>query len=221
MRHPLQKRAIVADDQGGGPACPDLGFQGFDGQDVQVVGGLIQQDDVRVLGKRLGQRRPPRLAARKALCRLLGIDAKGVQRGLGQIVRRPARCGVFQHRGAGDLRLLRDKGDRCAGRDGAVPVIRLDLSGQDPQQGRFAGTIAPHQTGAIARIQREVHAVEQHHRPVSKTDLFQGEDGGSHRRAVLQGPASEASSRFSESRSRTKPRPWRANLSGVERPLCR
>ena len=90
LRHAFQERPVVADDQGGGPAGTDLGLEGFNGQDVQVVGRLVQQNDIRVLGERLGQRRTPGLAARQALRGFRWIDAESIQRRLGQIVCRPA-----------------------------------------------------------------------------------------------------------------------------------
>ena len=60
---PFQEGAVVADDQGGATAGLQLLFQGLDGQDVEVVGRLVEQKNVGVFGEGAGQGRPAGLAA--------------------------------------------------------------------------------------------------------------------------------------------------------------
>ncbi len=53
----------MTDRQHGGAGLPQPLLQRFDGQDVQVIGRLVQQQHVRVLREGPGQRRTPDLSA--------------------------------------------------------------------------------------------------------------------------------------------------------------
>ncbi|MNT85345.1 hypothetical protein D3C72_2255040 [compost metagenome] len=54
----------MADHQDGEAGLDQLVFQQFDGQDVEVVGRLVQQQDVGLFGESLGQGGATGLAAR-------------------------------------------------------------------------------------------------------------------------------------------------------------
>jgi hypothetical protein len=82
---PVQEGPVVADDQSGRLQAGELGLERLDGEDVEVVGGLVQQDDVGVLGEGLGQRGAAGFAAGQALGGLGGVEAEGVEPGLGHV----------------------------------------------------------------------------------------------------------------------------------------
>ena len=90
----------------------------------------------------------------------------------------PPAVGVVEQGLAGDVRLLRHD-RRCAvpGWTNALAGVGLDLAGHDAHQGRLAGAVAADQAGAGARLERQVDAVEQLHRPVRQADVVQSEDG--------------------------------------------
>ncbi len=166
----------MADDQGRRAGGGQLLLQGLDGQDVQVVGGLVEQDDVGVLGEGAGQRRAADLAAGEALGGLFGVETEIGEPCLSLVVLGAAGRGVVEQGRAGDLRLLWHEGDAGPRRDVALAAVRLDLAGQDAQQRRLAGAVAAHQAGADPRIEGQVDAVEQHQRTVGEPDVLQGED---------------------------------------------
>ncbi len=59
-RQIVQKTAVMADDDHGGRAAGQFGFQPLDSGQIQMVRGFVQQQDVRRRRQRAGQSRPPR-----------------------------------------------------------------------------------------------------------------------------------------------------------------
>jgi hypothetical protein len=177
---PLQEGAVVADDQGRGAGGGELGLENFDGQDVEVVGGFVQQEDVGLFGEGPRQGGAPDLAAGEAPRRLVATQPEDFQGRLGFMRRGAARDGVVQQGLAGDLGFLRRIGDPRPRRDRALAAVRLGLACQDPQQRRLAGAVAAHQAGAAPGVQPQVDAVEQHQGPVGQADILEGEDRGLH-----------------------------------------
>ena len=63
--------------------------------------------------------------------------------------------------------------------DGRGDIVRQGLISEIVlQDGKvyFSIAVPPDQAGAHPRLDRQVHPVEQHHRPVGETDLLQGQD---------------------------------------------
>ncbi|MNV29316.1 hypothetical protein D3C71_1205380 [compost metagenome] len=110
----------MADHQDGEAGLDQLVLQQLDGQDVEVVGRLVQQQDVRLLGEGLGEGGAAGLAARQVLRGLFWVEAEGGQPALGGPALGPARGGVVQQGVASDVRLLRHIGEAGPGLDGAV-----------------------------------------------------------------------------------------------------
>ncbi len=175
---PLQEGAVVADRQDRRPALFQPRLQGLDGQDVQVVGGLVEQQHVGLFGEGSGQGGAADLAARQARGPLGGVEAEALQLGLGAVRRRAAGNGVVQEGGAGDSRLLRHLNHPGGRRHGAFAGIGFGRAGQDAQQGRLAGAVAAHQAGAGPRLQSDVDAVEQLHGTVAQGHVLEGQDRG-------------------------------------------
>ena len=184
----------MADDDQGRAHRGELGLQGFDGQDVEVVGRFVQQQDVRLFSEGASQGRAADFAARQARGRLGRIHAEHVERGFPAMRLCAAQGDVVQQRLAGDLRLLRDVGDAGGRLDAALAVIGLDLASEDLQQGGLARAVATDQAGARTRLHRQVDAVEQHLRPVGETDILKCENGGLHAARDIAGPAASSDS---------------------------
>ena len=79
----VEEGAVVADDQHREPGLEELLLQQFDGQDVEVVGRLVKQQQVGLFGKGLGQGSPAVLATGQVDGGLFRIEAEGGQPGLG------------------------------------------------------------------------------------------------------------------------------------------
>ncbi|MND87406.1 hypothetical protein D3C80_794060 [compost metagenome] len=157
----VQEGAVVADDQQGETGLDQLVFQQFDGQDVEVVGRLVQQQQVGLFGKSFCEGGAADLAARQPLRRLGRVEAEGLQPAFGGPALGLARGGVVGERLAGDDRFLRDIGEAGAGLDRAVARVGLDQAHDHLHQGGLARPVAPDQGGAAARLHRHVDAVEQ------------------------------------------------------------
>ncbi len=82
--HTVQEGAVVADHQQGEPGLDQLVFQQLDGEDVEVVGRFVQQQDFRLFGKCLGQSRAADFTARQSLCGFFGVQAEGGQPAFGR-----------------------------------------------------------------------------------------------------------------------------------------
>jgi hypothetical protein len=173
----LQERPIVADDQRRGSAGPQLGLQRLDGEDVQVIGGLVQQQHVRPFGEGPRQRGAAALAAREPQRRALWVEIEQLQHGLGLVGQGAARCGVVEQGRALDTGFLAQQGHAQAGCQETVAAVRLDLARQNAQQGRLAGSVAADQAGAHPGLQAEVDAVEQHARAVGQPHVLQCDQG--------------------------------------------
>jgi hypothetical protein len=70
--HPVQEGPVVGDEQQGAGEFRQQGLQPFDGGEVQVVGGLVQQQQFRFRGQGAGQGDA-----------LLGAAGQGVHQGVG------------------------------------------------------------------------------------------------------------------------------------------
>ena len=81
----VEEGAVVGGDQERARASPEVLLEPFEGVEVEVVGGLVEQQQVRVGDDQAGQRRPRLLAARQRgrwLRPLVAREAEPGQRGL-------------------------------------------------------------------------------------------------------------------------------------------
>jgi hypothetical protein len=79
-----EEAPVVADDDQRRPACTELALQPFDGGEIEMVGGLVEQQDVGVGREHARERRAARLAARE----LRGVFVAGEAELLQEIARR-------------------------------------------------------------------------------------------------------------------------------------
>ena len=160
----LQKAAVVADEDERRAPRIEFTLQPLDGRQIEMVGRLIQQKNIRIGRQRAGERRAARLAAGNLLRVFIAGERERLHQTLGgmQVVeRRQARAHIIaQRRKAGEIRLLRHVANGSAGLQEARAVIGLDQAGGDPEQRRFAGAVAPDQRRAVAFRNDELRALQ-------------------------------------------------------------
>ncbi len=142
---------MADDDQRATPAL-QLAFQPFDGRQIEMVGRLVQQQDVGRGRQHPRQRRAAGLAAGD----MRGVFVAGQPELLHEIARlimvvagAEAGLDIGQRRlVVAEVRLLRQIADGGAGLHEAAAAVRLDEAGGDLEQRRFAGAVAADQADA-------------------------------------------------------------------------
>ena len=154
----------MADDERCAAERLQLLLQQFDGRHVEMVGRLVQQQDVRIMREGMGKGDAPRLPARRLGQVEIERHAPGAQLGLRPVehVRvQLVRDIIQRRREARKVRLLQQMARHHAGLHEDLAVVRLDRPAKDAHQGRLAGAIAPDQRHPFPAREREVHAREQ------------------------------------------------------------
>ena len=161
-------------------------FELLDAGDVQVVGGLIEQQQVRFQRQGERQRRALALAAGGpgGVDRTVDLESRREldQPGLASPAP-PLVDNVFQSAALPqtlEQRVRRRQLGFLLDVDDAQPVAPLhftsverDAAGHDAQQGRFASAVAANQTNAITLVQRAGRLIEERCQPVSEFSVKQ------------------------------------------------
>ena len=187
-RQPLQQPAVVADHHDAGAHPGQLALQPLDARQVQMVGRLVEQQDVRRRRQRPCQRRAPHLAARERR-RVFGA----AQPELFQQVARPVVVGVgvghqprldIRERGgeAGQVGFLRQIADGGAGLGEAAAGVLFHQAGGDAQQGGLARAVPPDQADPVAGGHRQSGAGQQRGGAEGQVDVLQQKSGRRHGR---------------------------------------
>ncbi len=159
-------------------------FQPLDGRHVQVVGRLVQQQQVRGRGQGTGQRRPARLPAgqpTRVLGRRPARARTAVRRAMPGIVGPEPGPHVVQRGGmAGQVGLLRQRAQRGARLQEPRAGIRQQLAGRDAQQGRLARAVAPDQAQPLAGRHPEAGAVQQRRAAEGQPYVLEQKQGRRH-----------------------------------------
>jgi len=176
-----QESPVVADDHQGRAQTGELRFQPFDGGQIEVVGGLIEQQHVRLGGKHLRQSGTTRLAPGQMGRILATGEAEPLQqvlRAIGIVARLEAGRGVIE-RGSMSrkVRLLRQVADGRAGLEEPHSRVGGDGAGGDLQQRRLARAVAADERDFFARQHGELGVFEELRGADRQSDLLQGEDG--------------------------------------------
>jgi hypothetical protein len=149
-------------------------FEQRDAVDVEMVGGLVQQQQVRLERQRERQRSALDFAAGRALRRRRLVEPESMQV-FGQPrvdapaialvgdVGEPAALheALAERRCAGQLWLLLDEHDRRPFRALDAAVVQREPAGDREQQRRLPGAVATDQPDSFARVDGEVGAIEQ------------------------------------------------------------
>ena len=150
-----QEAAVVADQHQRAAASCELAFQPFDGRQIEMVGRLIQEQDIGRGRQYPRQRRAASFAAGEM--RRVFVVAKRellqqIARPIAVIAGAQALLDIGKCRcKAGEVRLLRQIADGRAGLHKAAAGIGFDGACRDLQQRRLAGAVAPDQADALGR----------------------------------------------------------------------
>ena len=150
----VEKAPVVADDDERRLPGVELAFQPFDRRQVEMIGRLVEQQDVGRRRQHAGERGAARLAARQRRRVFVAAQAELLQ----QIARRVAivvgpetRLDVIGRGGeAGKIRLLRQVADGRVGLEEDGAAVGLDQPGGDLEQRRFARAVAADEAHALA-----------------------------------------------------------------------
>ena len=175
-----EEAAVVADDDEGRLDVLELGLQPLDGRQVEVVGRLIEEDDVRLGRQHPGQGRAAGLAAGEPGRILVALQSQRVEQICAAIVvvaRLHAVLDIAKRGGeAGEVRLLRQVADGDARLQEAAAGIGFDLAGGDLEQGGFAGAVAADKRDLVAGGHRQLSAFEHRRAADRQPDILQGKN---------------------------------------------
>ena len=187
---PGQEGAVVADHQQSAAEPGQFAFQPGDSRQVQVVGRLVEQQEIWRRDQSARQGGPASFAAGQRP-QLRGavqgepLEGRFGQRTSGRIVLRQAVGHIVGQslfgRQAGRLRQVADLQTAL---QTATAAIQLDQSGQHLQPGRLSAAVASDQGGTLSPGQSQVEAFEQRPSPEAEAGILQGDQrgGGGHRR---------------------------------------
>ncbi len=149
-----EEAPVVADQHQRAASCVEIAFQPFDGGEIEMVGRFVQQQDVGRGSQHACQRRAARFAAGQVGRIFLAGQSQLLEQEAGLVVivaRSEAGFHIGQRgRHSGKIRLLRQVADGRARLDETFAAVRLDQTGGDFQQRRFARTIAADQAHPLA-----------------------------------------------------------------------
>jgi hypothetical protein len=183
-RQGREKSPVVADDHHRRAARVELAFQPFDGRQIEMIGRLVEQEDIGRRRQHARKRDAACLAARKprriflpGKAELLEQVASGMR-----IVGRPQPgFDIGKRRGkAREIRLLRQVTHQRARLHEDRPAIRLDQPSGDLEECRLTRTVAPDQRHAFARRHRELGAGEERRAAEGQRDIFELKERRSH-----------------------------------------
>src|SRR5579872_2427809 len=170
--HPVEEGAVVS-DHGGGRYLEQQPLQTLDGLDVEVVGGLVQQQQIRLQRQRQRQSGALALSAGAGVRRHRAREIKALQvlpearvhaPVLALVRTRSLRTqpqALVQSRRGRQLRLLLDEHQAQAVAPLHLAFIERLLSREHREQSRLAGAVAADQPEALAGENGELRAVEQ------------------------------------------------------------
>ena len=167
----------MADDDQRAAAAVEFAFQPFDGGEIEMVGRLVEQQDVGRGRQHPRQRRAAGLAAGDMRGVFVAVQPELLQqiaRLIVVVAGAEAGLDIGQRRGeAAEIRLLRQIADGGARLHEAAAAVGLDQAGGDLQQRRFARAVAADQADALARRHRQFDARQQRRAAEGQRDVFQ------------------------------------------------
>ncbi len=166
----FEEIAVVADHDAGEGRVLQKSFEPVDPREVQMIGGLVEQQNVRALHQSFGNRQALAPAARQRRCRSIEVRKTcaaqrfgGARSSLRLRDFRPFECG-FDHgsnrRAGGKLGYLRDQTQPRALANGHFPGVRLHAAVKNFEQCRLARTVRPDQADAFPFGNRERNVLE-------------------------------------------------------------
>ena len=182
--HVLEEVAVVAHDEDGARPIGENAFQPEDAIHVEVVGGLVHQQDVgrarqlardrQALSPAAGQRLDRRAPVREAGAAERLRDAPGA------LVLLHGGQGGGEHvlDGAAGLedRILRDVADSDAAANGAGAAVGGLDPGENLEEGGLAGAVRPHEAHLVPVEETEGQPVEERPGPVGLADRLAAQE---------------------------------------------
>ncbi len=189
-------------------------FEPRDGIDIQMIGRLVQQQEVGLRDQCASEHHPPPPAARQGTHRRIAIELQArddllhLQFGLPILVRRRPlhhRAGVGRagqdaahdhvaHRGIARRRhFLGQTRDSRAGAHPHLAAVRDDLTSNELQQRRLALAVAPEQADAFAPANLQIGIIQQRFEAETQGNFVEANGGHeSHvKRLRINSPATE------------------------------
>ena len=182
----LQQPAVVTDQHDAGPHARKFAFEPLDAGQIQMIGRLVEQQDVGRGRQHAGERRAARLAAGQRGGVLLAGQTELLQQIAGPVsvfvrVAHQTCLDIGQRgREPGQVRLLRQIADRGAGLGKSAAAIRLHQTRGNPQQRGLARAVAPHEAQPIAGGDRQTGAGKYRRGPEAEADVLQQKQGRRH-----------------------------------------
>jgi len=183
-REAFEQSAVVADEHEAGAQPAEFLLQPLDGRQVEVIGWLVEQQDVGGGGKDAGQRGAARLATGKTGWGFVARETELLQQVAGAvriIARAQPRLHIREsRRKPPEIRLLRKIADGRAGLDEAAAAIGGEQPRGDPEQRRFPGAVAADKTDPVARGYHQFGARQQRRRAQAEMNVLQGQQWRCH-----------------------------------------
>ena len=181
--HPIQKIPVMSYQHNSSPEFQQIIFQPLGHLVIQMVGGLVQDQDIPFAHQHPDKGRPLLLSAGQLLHRLVKIrQIQLVKHSLGLCLPRPpviCGCGYialqrrFQHRiSLLEHRRLGQIRDFQIIAHGDLPVIAFLLPGQNFQQGRFTGAIHTDDPDLLSLLNGKIRLIENFPLSVCFCQLF-------------------------------------------------
>ena len=188
----LQEAAVVADQDERGAERREFLFEPDDGRQIEMVGRLVQQQNIGPRGQGPHQGGASALPAREPRRLFLAGEPESLQqlsREIGIVERREPGLDIgHDRREAGKVRLLRKVSQARAGLEKALAGVEVDLSGGDLEHGRFARAVASDKAQPRAGRDRQIDAFEQGLAAEREGHALQGQQGRrSHERFRVKG----------------------------------
>ena len=164
---PLEEGAVVGDEEEGALEAQEEVLQPVDGVQVEVVGGLVQQQDVGMAGQGPGQQDAALHAAREGAEVGAGLQLQAGEDGLylvpdASLASADAGSHQMEGRPLQSRRdLLGQAGDAHVLLKVDVAGVRGQLSAHELHEGGLAGAVAAEQTDALALVQVQLDAVQE------------------------------------------------------------
>ena len=179
VRQVPQERPVVAHRHERRPRRAQMRLQPADRLDVEMVGRLVEQHQVRRLGDDLRQRRPPPLPARRPRRREVGVELHPLHRHRHPplVADRQRLPGEIPERlEPVEVRVLRHVPDGQPRPHEARPAVGLHQPGHQLHQRRLARPVPPDQRDPLPRLHRQRRADEQRIAPEGQAEVGKRQD---------------------------------------------
>lgn len=171
-RHLVEEEAVVAHEEQGAGEAPQGVFEVLEGGDVQVVGGLVQHQQVGGTEHGFGEQQAVPLAAAQARCVAPLVRHGKAEAGEVDMGRRDGAAEIHRRRAftkvpgkvAAAIQLaaaLAEGGDLELGMTAQLPTGGVQLAEQQLQQRRLSASIGAEQCDAHAALEDEVQAAKK------------------------------------------------------------